>query len=167
MAQARWSAEMLASPIEFRRTLTDSIDFSGAKSDTTARIGSAAAGTAATTGGKSDTDGSTESRPTKVRLGRGKGRSPYAIDCGSAAGDWPTEETGLLAGVASVMDLDAFGEEAFTTALAASREGGASGFSAHAGTEPVLVLAGAFGALKGAFHIGISAAGVSGLERVD
>jgi hypothetical protein len=57
------------------------------------------------------------------------------------------------------MDLDAFGEEAFTAALAASRQGGASGFSAHAGTEPVLVLAGAFGALKGAFHIGTSAAG--------
>jgi hypothetical protein len=55
--------------------------------------------------------------------------------------------------MAGVMDFDAFWEEAFTAALAASRKSSAAGFGAHAGTEPVLVLAGAFGALKGAFHI--------------
>ena len=55
--------------------------------------------------------------------------------------------------MASVMDFDAFGEKAFTSALAASRKSSAAGLGAHAGAEPVLVLAGAFGALKGAFHI--------------
>jgi hypothetical protein len=66
-------------------------------------------------------------------------------------------EPGLLASVTGVMDFDAFGEEPFTAALAASRESGAAGFGAHAGTEPVLVLAGAFGALEGAFHNRIAA----------
>jgi hypothetical protein len=64
-----------------------------------------------------------------------------------------------LAGVSGGVDFDAFGEETFTAALPASRQGGPSGFGAHAGTEPVLVLAGAFGALKGAFHIESSVAG--------
>jgi hypothetical protein len=61
-------------------------------------------------------------------------------------------ELRLLAGVAGVVYLDAFWKETFTAALTASRQGGAAGFGAHAGTEPMLILAGAFGALKGAFH---------------
>jgi hypothetical protein len=65
----------------------------------------------------------------------------------------------LLTGMPGVVDFDAFGEKAFTAALAASRQSGAAGFGAHPGPKTVLVFAGAFRALKGAFHVGTCGAG--------
>jgi hypothetical protein len=50
-------------------------------------------------------------------------------------------------GVAGEMDFDALWEEAFTAALATSRESGAPALGAHAGTKPVLLLSCALGAL--------------------
>jgi hypothetical protein len=50
------------------------------------------------------------------------------------------------------MTLDAFRQEAFTPALATTREGGASTFGPHAGTKPVLLFARSLGWLISTFH---------------
>jgi hypothetical protein len=50
------------------------------------------------------------------------------------------------------MLFDALGKESFTAPLTPACEGGASAFGAHAGTKPMLLLAGAFGGLESAFH---------------
>jgi len=58
----------------------------------------------------------------------------------------------LRLSVAGVMDLCAFRQEAFTAALATTRESGTAAFCAHARTETVLVFPGALRALQSAFH---------------
>lgn len=45
------------------------------------------------------------------------------------------------------MHFDAFGQEAFATALTASGEGRTTAFGAHAGTETMLLFPGSLGAL--------------------
>jgi hypothetical protein len=52
-----------------------------------------------------------------------------------------------------VRPLDAFGEQTLATALAPSREGGASALGPHARAKSMLALAGTFGSLESAFHI--------------
>jgi len=54
--------------------------------------------------------------------------------------------------VAREMALDAFGQKSLASALAASREGGASAFGPHARPKTVLLLARSFGWLISAFH---------------
>ena len=54
--------------------------------------------------------------------------------------------------VPGVMDLRAFRQEAFTTALPATRESGTAAFGAHARAKTVLAFPGAFRALESAFH---------------
>ena len=50
------------------------------------------------------------------------------------------------------MTLDALRQEAFATALATAREGGASAFGPHAGAKTVLAFARSLGWLISAFH---------------
>lgn len=50
------------------------------------------------------------------------------------------------------MDLDALGQEALASALTAAGQGGASAFGLHAGAEPVLAFARAFGSLVSSLH---------------
>jgi hypothetical protein len=54
--------------------------------------------------------------------------------------------------VAREMTIDAFWQQAFAAALAASGEGGASAFRPHARAKTVLLLARSFGWLISAFH---------------
>jgi hypothetical protein len=72
--------------------------------------------------------------------------------------------------VAGVVELDAFGKEAFPAALAAAGEGGATAFCAHPRPKSVLTFPGAFGGLIRAFHIimraGEGAATVEDLSRL-
>jgi len=49
--------------------------------------------------------------------------------------------------VAREMSIDAFGEQAFATALTTTGEGGASAFGPHAGPKTVLLLSCALGSL--------------------
>jgi hypothetical protein len=55
--------------------------------------------------------------------------------------------------VPGVRPVDAFGEQTLATALAPSRECGASAFGPHARAKSVLAFAGTFGSLQSAFHI--------------
>ena len=57
-----------------------------------------------------------------------------------------------------VRPVDAFGEQTLATALAPSREGGASALGPHACAKSMLSFAGTFGALESAFHINIRTA---------
>lgn len=102
-------------------------------------------------------------RQSGAATGVGEKRSPFRLLSVSAL----AEGSGL--GVAGVMAVDALGEETFTAALAAAGEGRASTFGRHARAEAMLVLSGAFGSLKGAFHSARSAkrmgAGMLGRER--
>jgi hypothetical protein len=54
--------------------------------------------------------------------------------------------------MAGELDVCALRQQTLATALATSRETGPTRFGAHAGTETVLLFAGAFRALKCAFH---------------
>jgi len=54
--------------------------------------------------------------------------------------------------VAREMTLDAFRQKSFASALATTREGGASAFRPHARPKTVLLLARSFGWLISAFH---------------
>jgi hypothetical protein len=54
--------------------------------------------------------------------------------------------------VSGEMTIDAFWQQAFASALATAREGGASAFRPHAGPKTVLLLARSFGWLISAFH---------------
>jgi hypothetical protein len=61
-------------------------------------------------------------------------------------------QPGLLAGVTSVMDLNAFRKETFAALTAAAVENGAAVFGFHACAETELMFTGAFGRLIGWFH---------------
>ena len=54
--------------------------------------------------------------------------------------------------MASVMALDALGQQTFAAALAAAGKRGAAALRLHPGTETVLAFAGALGWLVSAFH---------------
>jgi hypothetical protein len=54
--------------------------------------------------------------------------------------------------VAGVVELDAFGQKPLPSALATTREGGASAFRSHSGAKTVLALPSSFGWLVSAFH---------------
>jgi len=58
----------------------------------------------------------------------------------------------VLLDVAFEMNFSTLGKKAFTPFLAATAQRVATSFGAHAGTEAVLALAGAFRWLIGAFH---------------
>jgi hypothetical protein len=54
--------------------------------------------------------------------------------------------------VAREVATDAFGQKPLASALATTREGGASAFRPHPRSKTVLLLARSFGSLKSAFH---------------
>jgi len=54
--------------------------------------------------------------------------------------------------VAGEVNLGTFGQQPFATALAAAGEDGTASFCGHPCTKAVLLFAGAFGGLIGAFH---------------
>jgi hypothetical protein len=54
--------------------------------------------------------------------------------------------------VAREVATDAFRQKPFASALATTREGGASAFRPHPRSKTVLLLARSFGSLKSAFH---------------
>lgn len=56
------------------------------------------------------------------------------------------------AGVPRIVHLDALGQEALATALAATGERGTAAFGLHARTETVLAFARALGRLVSSFH---------------
>ncbi len=67
-------------------------------------------------------------------------------------GDRPCNRgSAVLDGVALVMGLNAFGDEAFAAFLAAAAQDVTAGLGGHAGTETKLVFPGALGRLVGAF----------------
>jgi len=58
----------------------------------------------------------------------------------------------LRLGMAREVNLHALRQQALAAALAAAGKDGAAVLGCHAGAEPELLLAGAFGRLVGAFH---------------
>ncbi len=64
----------------------------------------------------------------------------------------PIEYGPLGLRVPGEMNLNPFGEKAFAAALAATGQGGASRFGAHAGAKTVLLFARALGGLESSFH---------------
>jgi hypothetical protein len=54
--------------------------------------------------------------------------------------------------MAGVMNFHTLRQQPFAPALATPRQGGASGFGAHARAKTVLILSGALRALKCSFH---------------
>ena len=62
--------------------------------------------------------------------------------------------TNLCLSMTGVVAFGAFGQQAFSAALAAASQGGPATFGSHAGPESVLPFAGAFRGLIGTFHNG-------------